>query len=51
MQTMFLRPPSDADSTFLAAVHLYYRDLAALEPLFLQMYEDRIREIDDELER
>lgn len=50
MQTMFLRPPSDEDSTFLAAVHLYYRDLAELEPLLLQMYQDRISEIDAVLE-
>ena len=50
MQAMYLRPPSEADSTFGAVVQLYYGDLIALEPGLLAAYDELLKAIDRALE-
>ena len=47
---MYLRPPSDTDTTFLAAVQLYYGDLVLLEPGLLAAYDELLKQIDRVLE-
>jgi hypothetical protein len=49
MQTMYSRPPTQADSNFFATVQLYYNDLSDLEPGLLAAYDELIKAIDSEL--
>ena len=46
VQAMYMRPPSDTDSTFAVAVQLYYSDLVALEPGLLVAYDELLKQID-----
>jgi len=46
MQSMYMRPPSESDTTFLAAVRLYYNDLSGLEPGLLAAYDGLLTAID-----
>jgi len=50
VQAMYLRPPSDTDTTFLAAVQLYYSDLVGLEPGLIAAYDELIKQIDRALD-
>lgn len=49
MQSMYSRPPTEADSNFFATVQLYYNDLGDLEPGLLAAYDELIKAIDEEL--
>jgi len=46
VQSMYLRPPSESDTTFLSAVRLYYSDLTGLEPGLVAAYDNLLPAID-----
>jgi hypothetical protein len=51
MQSMYLRPPSEDDTTFLSTVRLYYSDLSGLEPGLIAAYDNLLKSVDAELAR
>jgi hypothetical protein len=46
IQSMYLRPPSENDTTFLSTVRLYYNDLTGLEPGLIAAYDGLLAGID-----
>jgi hypothetical protein len=46
IQSMYLRPPSNDDTTFLSTVRLYYNDLTGLEPGLIAAYDGLLTAID-----
>ena len=49
MNAMYARPPTEEDTNFFAAVHLYYGDLVGLEPGLIASYDQLLAAIDEAL--
>jgi len=46
VQAMFVRPPGDGETAYLAAAQAYFGDMAFFEPALLKYYEDILPKID-----
>jgi hypothetical protein len=46
MNAMYARPPTDEDTNFFAAVHLYYSDLVGIEPGLIATYDELLPALD-----
>jgi len=49
-QAMYLRTPTESEDGFMAAVQVYFSDLAGMEPKLLELYDELIPRLDRALD-